>query len=50
MACSVSHSVYGTEKLKLKSLAVSFVFVKQRDELKQSFKIPPEEKQKLLNN
>lgn len=48
MACSVSHSVYGREKLKLKSLAVSFVFVKQHDELKQIFKIPPGEKQKLI--
>lgn len=49
MAFSVSQSVYGREKLKLKSLAVSFVFVKQHDELKQNFKIPGE-KQKLLNN
>ena len=49
MACSVSRSVYGREKLKLKSLAVSFVLVKQNDEQKQIFKIPGE-KQKLLNN
>ena len=31
-----------------KELAVSFVFVKQHDELKQIFKIPPREKQKLI--